>query len=89
MCSIPLAHDGEVIGVLTLERVGLAPPLQDELAQCEHLAALVAPLLALRQLLGQRDAEGIGCIRLRGGSAACVETKVGWTSPSPSAPGLG
>ena len=49
VCSIPLTHDSEVIGVLTLERVGLAPPMQDELAQCEHLAALVAPLIALRR----------------------------------------
>lgn len=49
LCSLPLARDGELLGVIAIERRGGIPPARDEIAHCEHLAALVAPLVALRQ----------------------------------------
>lgn len=48
LTSIPIGQQGKLIGVLTIERRGALPPARDEVAQCEHLAALIAPLLSLR-----------------------------------------
>jgi multidrug resistance efflux pump len=49
LCSLPLVSDGRVIGVLALERLGALPPGRNEVTQCEHLAALAAPIIALRR----------------------------------------
>lgn len=49
MSSIPIADNGTLIGVLTIERQGAQPPSREELNQCETLATLIAPLLNLRQ----------------------------------------
>lgn len=46
--SIPLAHDGRLIGILVLERQG-TPPGSTEIVACQHLAALMAPIIELRQ----------------------------------------
>lgn len=49
LCSLPMVHDGRMIGILTLERLGSLPPGRNEVTQCEHLAALAAPIIALRR----------------------------------------
>lgn len=49
LASLPVVHAGRVLGVLTLERRGALAPGHDAVAQCEHLAALAAPIIALRQ----------------------------------------
>lgn len=48
VCSVPLARDGQVFGVMTLERIEPTPFLPDELAALEHIAALVGPVLKLQ-----------------------------------------
>lgn len=48
LASIPIGQQGKLIGVLTVERRGTQPPAREEVAQCEHLAALIAPILNLR-----------------------------------------
>ena len=49
LCSLPLVNEGLVIGILTLERLGALPPGRNEVTQCEHLAALAAPIITLRR----------------------------------------
>jgi RND family efflux transporter MFP subunit len=48
LCSLPLVDNGRVIGILALERRGALPPGHNDVIQCEHLAALAAPIIALR-----------------------------------------
>lgn len=48
VCSLPIAHDGKLIGVLVLERQG-TPPASTDIVACQHLAALMAPIIELRQ----------------------------------------
>lgn len=46
--SLPIAHDGKLIGVLVLERQG-TPPTSTDIVACQHLTALMAPIIELRQ----------------------------------------
>ncbi|MEO8411189.1 MAG: GAF domain-containing protein, partial [Propionivibrio sp.] len=49
LCSLPLVAGERLIGILSIERRGGTPPSRDDAAQCEHLAALAAPIIELRQ----------------------------------------
>ena len=55
VCTVPLIHDGHIVGAVSLERPAGAAPAPAEVALCEHIACLVAPLLALR-LRAERSA---------------------------------
>src|SRR5262249_19584567 len=45
LCSVPLCHDGQVVGVLLLERPLEEPFPPTMLALCEAVAALAGPIL--------------------------------------------
>jgi multidrug resistance efflux pump len=45
LCSVPLSHDGQVLGVLMLERPDDQPFPAATLALCEAVAALAGPIL--------------------------------------------
>ncbi|MBK6973395.1 MAG: efflux RND transporter periplasmic adaptor subunit [Sterolibacteriaceae bacterium] len=48
LCTVPLINEGQVVGAVSFERPAGAAPAPAEVALCEHIACLVAPLLALR-----------------------------------------
>ncbi len=68
MCSVPLAHAGEVLGVLTLERKADRPFEVDTTLFCEHVACLLGPIVDLKRkkersaiaLMGERARASAG-----------------------------
>ena len=68
VCTVPLLQDERRIGALTFERQGEAPDAA-ALQQYEHMAALLAPLVALRQRAelswGRRTTESLRVQRRR------------------------
>jgi multidrug efflux pump subunit AcrA (membrane-fusion protein) len=71
VCSVPMASDGAVVGVLTLQRAGAAATGDAELSMLEHVAAFVGPALALQQRAETRFAarpKGPGAGRASGRS---------------------
>ena len=64
VCSVPLVCEGRAIGALVFERTGVTPPGRAEIALCEHLAMVVAPVVAIKhraeQPLRTRAAKAIG-----------------------------
>ena len=49
VCSVPMASNGSVVGVLTLQRASADISIDVELAMLEHVAAFVGPALALQR----------------------------------------
>jgi multidrug resistance efflux pump len=49
LCSVPLTHEGEVVGVLTLERPTEDPFDQEALELCEAVGTLVGPVLEVKR----------------------------------------
>ena len=49
VCSIPLLHNEEILGALTLERNGDQPFSPEEIEACEALGAFVGPILEVKR----------------------------------------
>lgn len=49
IATVPLVWDGRPIGAIALERGGESPPAPEEIGLCEHIASVLAPMLAVKQ----------------------------------------
>ena len=49
VCTIPLVANGRAFGAVTLQRASATPLRRHEIADCEHLACLVGPVLDLKR----------------------------------------
>ena len=50
ICTVPLAHDGEAFGAITLERSDDLPFDADTLSLCETIASMAGPILRTKRL---------------------------------------
>ncbi len=49
ICTVPMSHDGRVIGALVLERTREQPFDADTVSLCEYMASLVGPILDFKR----------------------------------------